>query len=215
MPGNRAHGMRRLRKSDPPTCPDPVTRPGDIWILGDHRLMCGDSTDAAAVARLMDGQRSYAPLHLAALWPAARLRRGEGAGQRWDRLMQGRVRRSAGERGRAAAGQSRAGASRRRMDPLLGRWIQWMRAQGWRRFGWYVWDQGPGLPGDWNGRLCARLHEFIFHFNRTPTPAEQDGRDKACRRELGGGGLRAADGTVSAQARRRATPSRATASPTA
>jgi hypothetical protein len=24
---------------------------------------------------------------------------------------------------------------------------------GWRRFGWYVWDQGPGLPGDWNGRL--------------------------------------------------------------
>ena len=34
-------------------------------------------------------------------------------------------------------------------------WVDWMRAQGWRRFGWYAWDQGPGLPGDRNGRLIA------------------------------------------------------------
>jgi DNA modification methylase len=40
-----------------------------------------------------------------------------------------------------------------------------MRAQSWRRFGLYVWDQGPGLPGDWNGRL-APAFEFVFHFNR-------------------------------------------------
>lgn len=31
---------------------------GDIWQLGDHRLMCGDSTDAGAVALLMDGEKA-------------------------------------------------------------------------------------------------------------------------------------------------------------
>lgn len=33
----------------------PVTIEGDIWLLGDHRVMCGDSTDAGTVALLMDG----------------------------------------------------------------------------------------------------------------------------------------------------------------
>ncbi len=31
---------------------------GDIWLLGKHRLMCGDSTDAASVAILMDGKKA-------------------------------------------------------------------------------------------------------------------------------------------------------------
>lgn len=37
---------------------EPVTRPGDLWILGDHRLLCGDSTNEADVARLMDGHKA-------------------------------------------------------------------------------------------------------------------------------------------------------------
>lgn len=35
-----------------------TTQPGDIWILGNHRLMCGDSTDTGAVMALMDGQKA-------------------------------------------------------------------------------------------------------------------------------------------------------------
>ena len=37
---------------------EPITQLGDIWQLGDHRLMCGDSTDAGTVAILMDGKQA-------------------------------------------------------------------------------------------------------------------------------------------------------------
>ena len=42
-----------------PDAPEvPVTVEGDVWLLGRHRLMCGDSTSIDAVERLMDGQKA-------------------------------------------------------------------------------------------------------------------------------------------------------------
>ena len=39
-----------------PEAPEnPVTVEGDVWVLGRHRLMCGDSTSIDAVEKLMDG----------------------------------------------------------------------------------------------------------------------------------------------------------------
>ena len=37
---------------------DPITKPGDLWILGNHRLLCGDSTNPQHVERLMDQQEA-------------------------------------------------------------------------------------------------------------------------------------------------------------
>ena len=34
----------------------PTSQPGDLWILGNHRLLCGDATVATDIERLMDGQ---------------------------------------------------------------------------------------------------------------------------------------------------------------
>lgn len=42
-----------------PEAPEqPVTVEGDVWLLGRHRLMCGDSTSIDAVEKLMDGRKS-------------------------------------------------------------------------------------------------------------------------------------------------------------
>lgn len=45
--------------TDPDDVPEPpeepITKPGDLWILGNHRLLCGDSTDTTALERLMAG----------------------------------------------------------------------------------------------------------------------------------------------------------------
>ncbi len=50
--------------TDPDSIPEPpdepITKRGDLWILGEHRLLCGDSASEADVDRLLDGQ----PIHL-------------------------------------------------------------------------------------------------------------------------------------------------------
>lgn len=47
---------------DEPPEPDeenpPISKQGDIWLLGGHRVMCGDSTNADDVAALMDGEQA-------------------------------------------------------------------------------------------------------------------------------------------------------------
>ena len=52
-------GLRTSGLTDPDSLPEvldqPVTQPGDIWQLGDHRVGCGDSTSAADVAAVLAG----------------------------------------------------------------------------------------------------------------------------------------------------------------
>lgn len=49
----------------PEPCADATTRQGDLWILGDHRLLCGDSSSTTDVDRLLGG----APIHLVNMDP--------------------------------------------------------------------------------------------------------------------------------------------------
>jgi len=64
----------RAGECDPDDVPeppdDPVTQPGDLWVLGEHRLLCGDSSSAADVDRLLDSQ----PIHLCSCDPPYNVR---------------------------------------------------------------------------------------------------------------------------------------------
>ena len=41
-----------------PEVKTPISKLGDLWLLGSHRVLCGDSTDKSTVERLMDGKKA-------------------------------------------------------------------------------------------------------------------------------------------------------------
>ena len=176
-----------------------ISRPGDIWRLGEHRLICADSADSAAIERLMAGERAAL---LFTSPPYANQRNYTTGGiADWDALMHGVF--AAAMPIMRADGQMLVNLGLVHRDgewqPYWDGWIEWMRAQGWRRFGWYVWDQGATVPGDWVGRLAPR-HEFIFHFNREArkpnkiVPCKTAGTYSHLSEINGGDGLRGKNG---------------------
>ena len=88
-----------LREPEPPPADDglvppvadPVSNRGDVWTLGRHRLMCGDSQSAGDVARLLDGATPRLmvtdPPYGVNYDPEWRLRDGVSKGGRFGRVM--------------------------------------------------------------------------------------------------------------------------------
>lgn len=143
-----------------------ITQPSDVWVLGMHRLKCGDSTSSEDVDSLLAG--AHADLCFTSPPYGQQRDYTEESKDKlsdWDGLMRGVF----ANLPMSESGQVLVNLGLIHRDgewlPYWDGWIEWMRAQGWRRFGWYVWDQGCGLPGDWSGRF-APSHEWLFHFNK-------------------------------------------------
>ena len=52
--------VSRDRDADPDEAPEPpaepISKPGDLWICGDHRVLCGDATVLADVEKVLGGE---------------------------------------------------------------------------------------------------------------------------------------------------------------
>lgn len=183
----------------PETPAVPVSRAGDVWALGPHRVICGDAADSGVVAALMQGERA----RLCFTSPPYGNQRDYTTGgiADWDALMRGVL--SQLPMTDDAQVLVNLGLIHRDNEfvPYWDAWLGWMRTQGWRRFAWYVWDQGPGMPGDWAGRFAPSF-EFIFHFNRASrkpnkiVPCKHAGQESHLRADGSSTAMRSKDGEV-------------------
>jgi hypothetical protein len=53
---DKSNDAETSEDTTPETPPDPVTCAGDIWVIGRHRLICGDCRDQAVVKRVLNGR---------------------------------------------------------------------------------------------------------------------------------------------------------------
>lgn len=148
---------------------EPVTQPGDIWILGPHRIICGDVRDYSTVERLLDGAR----INIAFTSPPYASQRAydESSGFRpippndyvdWFEDVQANVRAHLADDGSWFVNikeHAEAGARHLYVKELV---IAHVRRWGWRFVDELVWITA-GLPGRFDERFKNKF-EPVFHF---------------------------------------------------
>ena len=170
----------------------PVTVEGDVWLLGRHRLMCGDSTSIDAVDKLMDGASAdfcfTSP-------PYGQQRDYKKSIDDWDAMMNGVYSILPVKDGAQVLVNLGLIHSKKEWQPYWESWVDFMRSAGWLRFGLYVWDQGAGMMGDHQGRLAPSF-ELIFHFCKENKRAKKTAKSKLAGTITSSKGQRGKDGTI-------------------
>ena len=145
-----ADGADPDEEPEPPV--NPISKRGEVYRLGSHRLVCGDNGSAEDMAKLAGGER----FDLCFTSPPYMQQRDYGAAknkvQDWDGLM----RAAFAHLPMKDDGQILVNLGLVHIDkewqPYWRDWIEAMRAAGWLRFGLYIWHQDDGMPAAAEGR---------------------------------------------------------------
>lgn len=171
---------------------EPRTKLGDIYQLGNHRLMCGDSTSIDAVEKLMDGQKA----EICFTSPPYSDQREYGGGLELSTEHLAKFISTAFGKSKyfiVNLGYSRKnGEVNRYWDD----YIKEAESCGLRMLSWNIWDRGEcGSIGNQNA-MFGISHEWIFVFGESIKDLRLTEPNKAHGERANHTGNRQADGTI-------------------
>jgi DNA modification methylase len=152
---------------------NPITRPGDLWAIGPHRILCGDCRNPAVVARLFAGSRA----NLVVTSPPYAKQRQYDASSGFEPVLPWRyvawfcpvaaniasVLASDGSYFLNIKEHSEEGERSLYVKDLV---TTHKRQWGWRFVDEFCWrNTANGVPGKWPNRL-KNAWEPVFHFSR-------------------------------------------------
>jgi DNA modification methylase len=154
---------------------EPVTRPGDVWVIGRHRLICGDCRDAATVARLLDGMKAHLVITSP---PYATQREYDPASGfkpvapeeyvEWYRAVADNIQAILAADGSYFLNIKEHASDGERHLYVKDLVIAHRRKWGWRFVDEFCWRKTDnGVPGGWGNRF-KNAWEPVFHFCRKP-----------------------------------------------
>ena len=165
-------GSEKEEASEPPV--EPVTRAGDLWLIGKHRLLCGDCRDGATVGQLLDGRKA----NVAITSPPYASQRVYDATSgftpippadysSWFREVAANIRSFLSPDGSYFLNIKEHAEDGERSLYVKDLVIAHQRQWGWRFVDEFCWrNTANGVPGGWPNRF-KNAWEPVFHFTRS------------------------------------------------
>ena len=169
--GNSSETSANIEEGETPEPPkNPITKPGDLWVMGDHRLVCGSCRDADTVAALVDGQK----VNVAFTSPpyASQRTYDDSSGFKpikpdeyveWFEAVQANVREVLADDGSWFVNIKEHCEDGQRSLYVKDLTLAHVRQWGWRYVDELVWKRVT-VPGKWPSRF-KNLWEPVFHFS--------------------------------------------------
>lgn len=156
-----------------PTSAPAKTVPGDVWLLGPHRVMCGDSSSPTDVDKLLNGHL----INLAFTSPPYAQQReyDKSSGFKsippdeyveWFQPIAANVAANLADDGSWFVNIKEHADDGQRVLYVKDLTLAHVRMWDWRFVDEFSWDRG-GVPGKWNNRF-KNGWEPVFHFTRSP-----------------------------------------------
>ena len=172
MDEDATRGSDEEQTSEPPV--EPVTRAGDLWLIGKHRLICGDCRDGAVVGQILEGRKA----NIAITSPPYASQREYDATSGftpippadyspWFRDVAANIQSVLSPDGSYFLNIKEHAEDGERSLYVKDLVIAHQRQWGWRFVDEFCWrNTANGVPGGWPNRF-KNAWEPVFHFTRS------------------------------------------------